>query len=224
MENMDRKTGVAVLAGTPVDTQMGVEVLRAAEFHAVAYPVAENPRMQTAFQILQAQEKQDAVRKVLKQAMHDGCRQAFVYCNSLSAAVDFPTLSQELGLPIVTPLDVYRQLAKQYRSLGVIAANAQGLAGIERVMLQVNPNLDLYEASALAVVLSVEAGETPEKLIQAHSLKELTQWFQNCGVQALVLGCTHFPYYKDALASQTSLRLLDPAEGMLALLRTYQTQ
>ena len=39
-----------------------------------------------------------------------------------------------------------------------------------------------------------------------------------CGAEALVLGCTHFPYFKEALAARTALPLVDPAEEMLRLL------
>ena len=125
--------------------------------------------------------------------MAQGCRRAFVYCNSLSAAVDFPGLAEETGMRIVTPLDVYRRLALRYRALGVIAANAQGLSGIEKVLLEANPALDLLGACALPVVLAVEAGMPPEEgPVRA-------QW--SC-----------------VLAARTGLPLVDPAEEMLRLL------
>ena len=44
-------------------------------------------------------------------------REAFVYCNSLSGAVDFPSLAEEIAMRIVTPLEVYRDLAPRYRRL-----------------------------------------------------------------------------------------------------------
>ena len=37
--------------------------------------------------------------------------------------------------------------------------------------------------------------------------------------EALLLGCTHFPYFKEALARRTSLPLIDPAREMLELLQ-----
>ena len=33
-----------------------------------------------------------------------------------------------------------------------------------------------------------------------------------------MLGCTHFPYFKEVLARQIRLPILDPAEEMLRLL------
>ena len=206
---------IAVLAGTPVDTQMGVECLAKAGMTALAFPMASDPRRQTAFQISSQTEKTAAVRAVLEQAQAQGCEKAFVYCNSLSSAVDFPPLAAETGMTIVTPLDIYRELAPQYRRLGLIAANAQGLAGIERTLFAANPALDLLGACMLPAVLSIEAGEPPEELVERHCLPELAEWFRRSGMEALVLGCTHFPYFKDALARRTNLPLIDPAEEMI---------
>ena len=217
---MNTKEPIAVLAGTPVDTQMGVDVLARAGLSGLSFPLAEDPRQQTAFQISSAPEKQAKVRSVLKAAMNRGCRKAFVYCNSLSSAVDFGPLAVETGMRIVTPLDVYRSLAGQYRRLGLIAANAQGLAGIERTLYSANPNLELMGACLLPVVLSIEAGMDPAELVARHRLAELASWFRECGMEALLLGCTHFPYFKEALAARTSLPLLDPAEEMVRRILT----
>ena len=206
---------IAVLAGTPVDTQMGVECLEKAGLTGLAFPMASDPRQQTAFQISSPAEKTAAVRGVLAQAQARGCRKVFVYCNSLSSSVDFSPLAADTGMTIVTPLGVYRELAPRYRRLGLIAANAQGLAGIERTLFAANPELDLLGACMLPAVLSIEAGQPPEELVEHHRLPELAEWFRLCGMEALVLGCTHFPYFKDALAKRTSLPLIDPTEEMV---------
>ena len=68
------------------------------------------------------------------------------------------------------------------------------------------------------VVLAVEAGMPPEELVERHRLAALAAWFADGGMEALVLGCTHFPYFKEALAARTGLPLVDPAEEMLRLL------
>ena len=209
---------IAVLAGTPVDTQMGVDCLAKAGLAGLAFPMAQDPRQQTAFQISSREEKSAAVGAVLSKARSRGCQKAFVYCNSLSSSVDFPPLAAHTGMTIVTPLDIYRELAPRYRRLGLVAANAQGLAGIERTLFAANPALDLLGACMLPVVLSIEAGQPPEELVERHRLPELAEWFRRSGMEALVLGCTHFPYFKNALAKRTSLPLIDPAEEMLRML------
>lgn len=210
---------IAVLAGTPVDTKMGMDCLAAAGLAGLSFPLAADPRQQTAFQLSSQEEKEAAVLGVLREAMAQGCRRVFVYCNSLSSSVDFAPLAAVTGLRIVTPLDVYRALAPQYRRLGLIAANAQGLAGIERTLFAANPALDLLGTAMLPVVLSIEAGMPPEELVERHRLPALAEWFRQCGMEGLVLGCTHFPYFKKALEKRTSLPLIDPAAEMVRKLK-----
>lgn len=217
---MNTKEPIAVLAGTPVDTRMGVDVLAGAGLTGLPFPLAEDPRQQTAFQISTAAEKQAKVLSVLQAAMDRGCRNTFVYCNSLSSAVDFVPLAEETGMWIVTPLEVYRSLAGQCRRLGFIAANAQGLAGIERTLYTANPDLELLGVCLLPAVLSIEAGMDPAELVAHHRLAELAAWFEQCGMEALLLGCTHFPYFKAALSRRTSLPLIDPAEEMVRRILT----
>ena len=209
---------IAVLAGTPVDTKMGADFLARRGLQPLSLPVSSDPRSQTAFQISPREEKEAAVLHLLHQAQSQGCEKAFIYCNSLSAAVDFRPLARATGMTIVTPMDVYRLLAGRYRHLGFVAANAQGLSGIERVLLGENPKLDLLGTACLPVVLAIEAGVAPEEIIRTCCLDRLCGWFADCGMEALLLGCTHFPYLKEALGNVTQLPLIDPAEEMLALL------
>jgi len=175
---------IAVLAGTPVDTRMGVAYLEERGLPGVPFPLSRGPREQTAFQHAPAADKRRQALAVLRGAMAQGCRRAFVYCNSLSAAVDFPGLAEETGMRIVTPLDVYRRLALRYRALGVIAANAQGLSGIEKVLLEANPALDLLGACALPVVLAVEAGIT---LLYETELTAAREGEEECQITASVV-------------------------------------
>ena len=60
----------------------------------------------------------------------------------------------------------------------------------------------------------------PDTLVKQNRLPELVNWYQALGAEALVLGCTHFPYFKEALLRQITLPLIDPAEEMLRLLNT----
>ena len=212
------KERIAVLAGTPVDTQMGVDFLAARGLECTACPMARDPWQQTAFQYAPQEEKRRQVRRVLEEAQEQGCGKAFVYCNSLSGAVDFTAMAAETGMRIVTPLEVYRRLAPRYRVLAVIAANAQGLSGIERVLLEANPALEMLGACDLAAVAAVERAVPPGQLVERRRLPQLAEWFSLCGAEALVLGCTHFPYFKGALAGRTQLPLIDPAEEMFRLL------
>ena len=213
-----KKGNIAVVAGTLVDAQMGVTLLKNHGMAGIAFPLTENPRRQMEFQLMPSEEKLTAVRQVLAAAVKQGCRRVLVYCNSLSGAVDFPTLEAEMGIRIVTPMDAYHGIARQYQRIGVIAANAQGLSGIERILYAANPEIELLECGLLTVVEAIEAGESPEKLVKRFRLAEMAAWFRGCGAQALLLGCTHFPYFKAALEKRTELAILEPSEGMVRLI------
>ena len=108
---MDMKP-IIVMAGTPVDTQMGMDCLSTQGLPGVFCPISEDPNQQTAFQISSTEEKIDTVVSLLCAAQREhSCEKAFIYCNSLSGALDFQFVARETGLKIVTPLDVYRLLA-----------------------------------------------------------------------------------------------------------------
>ena len=130
---------VAVLAGTPVDTQMGADVLAAHGIAALNCPVSRHPLEQAAFQVKSKDEKHTALLSILRNATDRGCGSAFIYCNSLSGSADFPALSKELGIRIVTPMDAYGSIAQNYRRLALVAYNGQALAGIDTAMVRASP-------------------------------------------------------------------------------------
>jgi Glutamate racemase len=210
---------VAVLAGTPVDTQMGADILSAHGFQPLNCPVSRFPLEQAAFQVKSQEEKRAVLTGILRGAMEQGCGSALIYCNSLSGSADFPSISRELGLRIVTPMDAYGQYASAYSRLAVIAYNGQALAGIDTAMVRANPRIVLLPAGVPTVTFDIEEGLAPDEIIRRNHIDALMRYFEDCGCEALVLGCTHFPYLTNALGKYTRLPMLDPAEEMLRLLQ-----
>jgi glutamate racemase len=54
----------------------------------------------------------------------------------------------------------------------------------------------------------------PADIVENCGLEHLFRYMEACGSEAVVIGCTHFPYIKDELAKLTSLPLVDPADEM----------
>ena len=108
----------------------------------------------------------------------------------------------------------------QVRTARIIALQgALSDAQVERIAhYLINPVESRRASLEKPESLDLEAAVPPEELVERHHLAELAGWFRSCGMEALVLGCTHFPYFKEALAARTSLPLIDPAEEMLRLL------
>ena len=207
----------AVIAGTPVDTQMGVEPLGRRGAEAEGFPVSRTPEEQTVFQVSPRREKEEAVGAVLDAVRSRGLERVLLYCNSLSASVDAHALADARGLRIWTPMDVYGEVARRHRCLGVLAANCQGAAGVERAMVNASPDTVVIGAGDLRLVLGIEAGREPEELLADCGAGELLRFFEENGAEAVVLGCTHFPYLLGALRKKTALPVIDPARRLLEL-------
>ena len=148
----------------------------------------------------------------------EGINKVLVYCNSLSSAVDFDYLSKEKEIKIITPFDVYKKEATNYKSIAVISANAVATSNIERVMLNYNKDLHIVSVANLQLVWSIENGLSAKKIIEKHKLKELCDWFKDNGSEALLLGCTHFPYLYTELQKVSKILILDPTKKMIDLL------
>lgn len=208
---------VAVIAGTPVDTQMGVELLLGRGAEAEGFPVSRTPEEQTCLQTGSLSAREEAVGAILDRIKDQGLTRVLLYCNSLSSAVDARALAERRGLKIWTPMDVYGEVARNYRRLGVLAANCQGAAGVERAMVNASPETVVLGAGALPLVLGIEAGIPPKKLLEDCDVLALLRFFEENGAEAVVLGCTHFPYIRKALERRTALPVLDPGERLAEL-------
>lgn len=232
---MRKTVKTAVIAGTSVDTQMGVEYIEKKNEEAgshicepVYLPVAEDCDTQVKFQYSDADSKRAVIDNIFDRAISDGITDFFIYCNSLSGSFDFDTyavrksLETDKDIRIFTPLQVYRTLGPSYRRIGVMAANNLSVHAIEEALMTQNPDIYAIGTGNMAIVRSIEDGLTPEEVVTKCGLAEMVRYMEACGAEAILLGCTHFPYLKGNLAELTELPLIDPADKMLeALISKY---
>lgn len=212
---------IAVFGGTPADTGLGASYLQTVgQRDVLLYPVASSPRTQALFQHEPLPTRTAHIRQLLQAAHRRGAAGAYVYCNSLSGAVDFDALSAELVLPVVTPLHAYTHWAQKYQALGILAANASGLAGIERTLYAASPAIRLSQFACLDVVEAVEQGQNSADIVHDFDLAAVGKLLARLGAEALLLGCTHFSVLREELAPLCSVPLLDPSEAMWELLQS----
>lgn len=211
---------VVSIAGTPVDTRMGADFLREKDpsLEVYEFNMSANPVEQTMFQFGSEESKHARMVEVFDELEGRGIRNFFIYCNSLSGAFNFDAFAVERGVNIITPFQVYRSIAARYKHIAFNAANLLGAYGIEKAFRDVKPDIDMIGMGHLAIVLDIEAGLAPEQIIERQALKELGVFFKKAGAEVWVLGCTHFPYLKEALQKQIELPLIDPAGEMYELL------
>lgn len=206
---------IGVIAGTPVDTQMGVEFLESKGIGAIGYQTANSPQEQHELQLLHRDKLYNMVVKIILEAKKEDIENFFVYCNSLSAAVDMDKVSRETGAFIVTPFTAYYDIAKNYSKLLILAANGQSCAKIETILLEANQDLTMWSISALPLVKEIESRNPDNKIFNSLDLGKLLNWAEINSFDGIILGCTHFPYMKDILIKNTTIQIIDPAEKMM---------
>ncbi|MGX7089325.1 glutamate racemase [Gemella morbillorum] len=212
---------IAVMAGTPIDSQLGEDLLKKYGYKdIVKIPISENPVEQTTFQALDDTEREDIIVEIINKIKEQQCSAIFVYCNSLSSVVDFDRLALENKINIITPMQMYRNLGLEYKYLAVMAANSHGLTGVENNLYLSNPELKVFGLSMLELVKAIEAKNSPDKIVADFDFKNLFNYFEQTKVEAVVLGCTHFPYIKEELEKITKLSIIDVGIFMIESLKS----
>ena len=218
---------VAVLAGTPVDTAMGVEYIKKKNSETegqcllpLCDPVSADCDAQVKFQYSDEDGKLAVMDNIFDAEIADGVKDFFIYCNSLSGSFDFDTYAVMKSLDtgedirIYTPLQVYRSLGKEYHRIGVMAANNLSAHAIEEAMMAANPDIYMIGTGSMVIVRAIEDGLEPAEVVEKCGLRHAVKYMEACGAEALVLGCTHFPYFRDEIACLTDLPVIDPADKM----------
>ena len=207
---------IAVMAGTPIDSKLGENLLNSYGYNdIVLVPISNNPVEQTTFQSLNDSEREKIIVEIIEQLKEKNCEVIFVYCNSLSSVVDFDRLSIEHNIKIVTPMQMYRNLGLEYKYLAVMAANSHGLTGVENNLYVSNPSLRVLGLSMLELVKAIEEENSPEKIVKDFNFEVLFNYFEQTKVEAVVLGCTHFPYIKKELEKIKNLPIIDVGVFMI---------
>lgn len=207
---------IAVMAGTPIDSKLGENLLNSYGYNdIVLVPISNNPVEQTTFQSLKDSEREKIIVEIIEQLKEKNCEVIFVYCNSLSSVVDFDRLAIEHNIKIVTPMQMYRNLGLEYKYLAVMAANSHGLTGVENNLYVSNPSLRVLGLSMLELVKAIEEENRPEKIVKDFNFEVLFDYFEQTKVEAVVLGCTHFPYIKKELEKITNLPIIDVGVFMI---------
>ena len=212
---------IAVMAGTPIDSQLGEDLLKKYGYKdIVKIPISKNPVEQTMFQALDDSEREDIIVKLINEIKEQQCNAIFVYCNSLSSVVDFDRLAIENEINIITPMQMYRNLGLEYKYLAVMAANSHGLTGVENNLYLSNPELKVFGLSMLELVKAIEEKNSPHKIVADFDFENLFKYFEQTEVEAVVLGCTHFPYIKEELEKITKLSIIDVGIFMIESLKS----
>lgn len=214
---------IAVIAGTFVDTKMGVDILVNDGIDAIGYPISNTPDEQDKMQFLEVIELENIVRQKIQDAKEKGIYKFFIYCNSLSATLDFKRISDLENVIIVTPFDAYRKIAPELDVVLLLSANSRSTMKQEEILKSINPKIKFVSVGALPLVNLIEEGIPPEKIVREYGIIDIIDFYNKLqlhGEKSLILGCTHFPYLKNAIEDiDDNINVIDPKDCMLAILK-----
>lgn len=218
---------VGVLAATSEDTRFGEEVCLAHGYFPICAHISDSPQAQTKLQMKEPEDHEltNATIEKVKELIDQGVEAIMIYCNSLSSVVDMKRVKDESrGIDIITPLDAYKPLLKQYQCFGILAANCQCTANLERFVIEDNENAIVIGLGSLSLVNDVEGHIIGEEIIARRQLLTtvVTLWIH--GAQIVILACTHFSKFHAELSAalerlDNPIRLYEPTADMMALLQ-----
>ncbi len=130
-----------------------------------------------------------------------GARALVVACNSASGAA-LEVLRENLPVPVIGMEPAVKPAAAATRngSVGVMATAATLSADrYERLMHAHARNVVVTGQACPGLVELVEEGETEGDRVR-QVLRPLLEPLEEAGVDTVVLGCTHYPFLRDAIA------------------------
>lgn len=204
---------VAVIAGTPYDSGLGADLLRAEGVAALPYATAGSPDEQDLLQDRSPDSLAASFHGLLAELRQRQVKLAMLFCNSLSSVVPH----DDTVLPVVSPLTVYREVLPLLRSSLVVAGNAHALLGVERTARLSCPGHRVLGVSDPTLVRGIENGD-PEAAFTASQLPSTLRRAEEIGLEAVILACTHFTAIKSIVAASCALPVIDV--GSLLVERT----
>lgn len=203
---------VAVIAGTPYDSGLGADLLRAEGLVAVPHAMAGSPDEQDSLQYQDPGVLATEFHNRLTELRAGGTALAMLFCNSMSAVVDH----DDAALPVVSPVTVYSELLPNLRSSLVVTGNAQAVLGVERTAWRTAPGHRMLGVSDPALVRGIEAGD-PEAAFAASHLPSTLRLAERLGLDAVVLACTHFTAVLPFVTAACDLPVIDVGTRLVEL-------
>lgn len=209
------KNPISLIWGTLIDTQFWIEFLKSLWYTKIcSYSVSQSPQEQNELQF----HKPELLQKICQEKISDfklaWCEICIIYCNSLSSVLNIQQLQQICGLKLITPIDVYKTLWKQYTDITIIAANANWAQLIEKELSKLN----CLSIGWLELVLHIEQYLDPQEILQVLCVKNLIGLSVSLKHDLILLGCTHFPYITKELQKISPIPVLDLNQGFKKLL------
>ncbi|MBB1098969.1 glutamate racemase [Limosilactobacillus agrestis] len=160
------------------------------------------------------EQVQQLALRIGKFLVKQDVKMMIIACNTATAAA-LQLLQNELPIPVIGVIEPGARAATQhhYKKIGVIGTESTIKNGAyAKILAKLNPALGVISSPAQPLVSIVEHGQTGTILAQKTVDTEL-EVFDNQSIEALILGCTHFPFLQKEIHNKlgANVQLIDPA-------------
>ena len=170
----------------------------------------------------------DAIRRYAEECvdflLSQGAKAVVIACNTASSVASEHLRARHPGLPIfevVGPAVRAALAASAKKRVGLIGTRATVSSGVyERLLKAADPSVEVVARHAQLLISLVEEGWIDEPETSSIIGKYVAP-IREAGVDALILGCTHFPILKRRIdgAMGAGVTLIDSAEAVVAEFR-----
>ncbi len=138
-----------------------------------------------------------------------------IACNTITA-VAYDTVKQLAGgIPVIDVISNGAKACAKYNRVGVIATNAtiKSNAYVNAIH-KINPDIEVFSQACPLLVPLIEEGIITHNALDLI-LVDYLKAFTDKNIQAMVLGCTHYPLIKESIKRimGNDVVLIDPANN-----------
>lgn len=146
-----------------------------------------------------------------------------VACNTHSS-ITLPSLEQDCPVPILGVVKPGARLAVRVshkQCIGIIATQATvNSRAYSKNIAEMSPDARVFESACPLFVPMVESGKLNGEEVD-RAIREYLDPLMDEGIDAVVLGCTHYPFLAPAISNFTGsdIQMVDPAQETIEELK-----
>lgn len=154
--------------------------------------------------------------------LDQGVKMIVIACNTASAAAEAQVRERAAPVPVIGVVDAGARVAVEGAgpdgTVGVIGTLATVASGTyERSIHALHPGVRVHSAACPLLVPLAEEGWVDNEVARL-TLRHYLGEFEGTPLDSLILGCTHYPLFKDAIRSMLpdSVTIVDSADAVAA--------
>ena len=152
--------------------------------------------------------------------MDKGVKMLLIACNTVSASAKKEIEEQAGNIPVIDVITAGAKVAAsnpKHQNIGVIGTLATVNSGAyERAIHALHASSSIIQKACPLLVPLAEEGWIDNNVAR-QTLQEYLSHFDGSVIDSLILGCTHYPLFKDVIAEQLNHRgvtIIDSADSI----------